>query len=577
MSQLSSYELQQVLSKRFSLGMESEQEIEINAEEVIINSDATVDGEIEDINTSVTEVDETTDRLDDVDDAVATLESLIYSMESSILVGGFDRRTAGVANIALESITSRFDLDPNYLSFGLEAVDDDAESETTSAITKAKTMIGALKSNTGALINKMYMAAAAALGNNTALSAKLIAKATAIKSNINQDNKGGNVIKMSGSVSSKLNLDGTPLAPDAYVKELKRTLDKYNSVVKSYSDNDVLSKFVKDQLSSSSSSASESTSKKAVLQSVKALSEGITKSSKSTGDSEVHTSDRYLGGMLIARTRPTIASIKNAATNASSKPNEQVSQEAVGTAMIGTVKALAGAILFIFSGKVLIGTLLGAIPGTISSGVIGAAAAGAGGALFGVLLSAGLFCLIGFIATHGVVLGCKMIRNGATVTAKEIIELTNAGKSKVDAAAIEVQEVSTIYSIETSGTTSMESNDGVISLNAKQVDAVANLVTNTSATTRNMQSLLKTRKSLISEVNNLTKELATQDSESNVAMVKSNSMFIKQFIKQTIRFEMEMTTYAVSTMKAALAYAEASNGSAPAAEANDDDEKKTVA
>ena len=245
--QLSAYDLEQALAKKFTVSMESEQEIEIQAEEVIINSDATVDGDIEELAEDVGVVEETSENLVQVEEATETLESLIATMESRLLTGGFDKTNAQLANISLESITARFGLESTILSFGMEAVEDDAEGETKSTIDKAKQMLGALKSNSGALLNKMYSAAASALGNVAAISAKLIAKAGSLKSNISADNKGGNPVKLSRGVKRKLTVDGkTALDPNTYVKELKRLTDKYNSVVKVYADTSMLEGFVSD-------------------------------------------------------------------------------------------------------------------------------------------------------------------------------------------------------------------------------------------------------------------------------------------------------------------------------------------
>ena len=107
MTKLTSYDLQQVISKKFVPSFESEQEIEIETDEVVINQIQTTDSEIEELAEESAIVTETSDNLDDVDNTTETLESLIYSMESSILTGGFDVRNAQIANIALESIASQ--------------------------------------------------------------------------------------------------------------------------------------------------------------------------------------------------------------------------------------------------------------------------------------------------------------------------------------------------------------------------------------------------------------------------------------------------------------------------------------
>lgn len=554
MGQLSSYELQQVLSKRFSLGMESEQEIEINAEEVIINSDATVDGDIEELAVDTNAVTESADDLTQIDNVTATLESLIITMESSVLTGGFDKRNAQLANITIESIVSGLGIDPAPFSFGFEEVDEDGEAETKSTIDKAKSVIGALKNSTGALLNKMYAAAASALGNNAAISAKLIAKAGSLKSSIDTANKGGNPISLGRSVKRKLTLDGsTALAPDVYVKELKRLTDKYNSVVKVYSDTDMLNLFVSDIVKSMSGQDGEPSSKKAIIAAVRSISDDVSKSVKTEDGVEGAVSPQYLGGARISLKRPTVKSIETLLTGAVKK--DQVSQEGILELYAAKQVTSLGAVLFGLG-----------IAGAVVSVALPVAAFASGGFLAGLggtALSAG----IAYLSYHGGKKGLQLIGKGQQAESEEKAKMWKAFNAKINSVATEASVTSTVFELNTTSvSTESEETATVTSLSATQIAQVATIIQNTSMTTQAMRAELNKRKSIMKSVDQITKAISKENKDANNPLSNAASTYIKQFIKQTIKFEMELTSHAVSTMKAALAYAEASNGSAPAAE-----------
>lgn len=547
---LSAYDLQSALNKKFTVSFESEQEIEIQAEEVVINSDASVDGEIEELNEDIEAADEASDNIEEVDEAVTTLESLIYSMESSVLTGGFDKRNAALANISLESITTKFDLETTLLSFGMEEVEDDGEAETKSTIGKAKQMLSALKSNSGALLNKMYASAASALGNTAALSAKLLAKATAIKNNINADNKGGDAVKLSRGVKRKLTVDGkTVLSADQYVKELKRLTDKYNTVVKTYADTAVLDTFVSDALSQASGKQGEPKSKKAIIASVRSISEGITKSGNAKGDTETATSEPYLGGAVLTLKRPTKSSVMSLLDDVvkQTENTETVSQEGLGRAIGGLLQIPIGALVF-------------------GAGILGSMAAGT--SLVGATTFSGVVgvILVMAVSMWGIKKGIEWVASGVYKNADELIKLVKGVRNKFSKQAEEAVVLSTEFEVETTGA-SMEADEDatVTSLSAKQIAQVADIILATGTTTQTMRAETNKRKSTIKNVNNLTKALNKEEG-ANTGVTKASATFIKHFIKQTAKFEMQLTSYTVQVMKAALAYAEASNSATPAEE-----------
>ena len=592
MSRLNSINLNNIIGQRFNISMEHDQEIEINAEEVIINSDLTLDGEIEELAEDTDQVTEAVDNIEDVEATVATLEALIASMESSVVTGGFDKRNAMLANISLEAISNRFGLESNILSFGMEEVEDDAEAETKATVGKAKQMLGALKASTGALINKMYNAAASALGNNAAISAKLVSKATSLQSSVNSENKGGNSVKLSRGVKRKLTIDGTTvLSPDEYVKEFKRLTDKYNTVVKAYADSDLLGAFASDALRGMNGTEGEPQSKKVILSTVKTLAEGVTKSAKGGNDLDVNTSDKYLGGATITATRPTADSILAALNGAVKK--DQVSQEGIGNYALGTAQLGVGAAIFTLCGFICLpagaiglasvfSMAMAAIAPAGAVGVATAAATATATTVTGVsaLAGAGIGLPLAIIAGIGGVKSNKLKNDGAEKMVSEISSAYNSIKGKFKGTADEASLICTEFELDTNGV-SMESDEQVTvtSLSASQIGELTTIIKNTAATTQNMKKMLNQRKAVMSSVDKITKALAKEDKEANNPLTKATATFLKQFIKQTIKFEMDLTTYSVNAMKAALVYAEASNNSKSDAEpeANDDDEKKTVA
>ena len=111
MTHMNSYDLQRIVAKKFVPSMESEQEIEIQTDEVVINQITTIDSEIEEIAEDTAKVIDASEKHDDIENTEATLEALIASMESSILTGGYDVRSAGIANIALESIANKYNVE----------------------------------------------------------------------------------------------------------------------------------------------------------------------------------------------------------------------------------------------------------------------------------------------------------------------------------------------------------------------------------------------------------------------------------------------------------------------------------
>ena len=567
MTKLTSYDLQQVISKKFVPSLESEQEIEIETDEVVINQIQTTDSEIEELAEESAIVTETSDNLDDVDNTTETLESLIYSMESSILTGGFDVRNAQIANIALESIASQYDIDSSYLTFGMEEVGEDGEAETKSTIDKAKSMLRALKDNASALLSKMYAATLAALGSTTALSEKLIAKAIQLKSNIDNQNKGGNPVKLAKSVKRKLTVDGkTVLAPDKYLSELKRLTSKYNSVVKVYADNDVLAKFTQDVVKGMAGSDKQTASAKAILATVRELSSGITKKLPSKDGIEEAVSEAYLGGARVHMVKPTVAAVQKALTVEATENN--VSQEGVGRLLKASTKVAGGAILAVTSGVgVGISSIVTAAGiKTIFGGASIAAVAAKAGVSFGAVLGGTvavtlLFVLFAVLWFYGLKKGLKMIGSGWAEYIEEIKKAVEAFKGIFKKSTEDAAEVATEFELETSSV-SMEADEAttaVSSLSANQIKMTSDIIIDTAATTRTMKGQLAKRKAIIKEMEAITKALATAEG-SNSEATKAASAFIKRYIKQTIKFETQLAAYTVGVMKAALAYAEASNG-----------------
>src|SRR5699024_5935778 len=139
----------------------------------------------------------------------------------------------------------------------------------------------------------------------------------------------------------------------------------------------------------------------------------------------------------------------------------------------------------------------------------------------------------------------------------------------------EASEAATEFSLVNTGA-SMEADEAateVSSLSANQVKTVADIILGTSTTTKTMKAQLNKRKAVVKDIDAITKNLSKAD-ESNVQASKAASAFIRRYIKETIKFEMQLTNYTVSIMKAALAYAEASNGAKVAEPEVSEDEKK---
>lgn len=572
MTKLTSYDLQQVISKKFVPSLESEQEIEIETDEVVINQIQTTDSEIEELAEDTASAVEASDNIDDVENTTETLESLIYSMESSILTGGFDVRNAQIANIALESIATQYDIDSSYLTFGMEEVGEDGEAETKSTIDKAKSMLSALKDNASALLNKMYNSALSALGNTTALSEKLIVKASQIKSSVDASNKGNVDVKLPKSVKRRLTLDGKTILPqDQYLNELKRLTAKYNSAVKVYADSNVLSEFSKEVLKGASGSDANPVAKKAMSNVVRELSSGVSKRVKSTDNTEEFVSDVYLGGARIHMLKPTAKAVQQALT-----AKEEVSQEGWRAAGAATTKFDAGLLLTTLG---LAGMGIGVTISTVFGGLTIAALAKSVG--FSIALGLGqislVFAIVAVLSYYGAKKGLKMMGEGWKEWSAEIKKAIEALKARFTKVSSEATEVGTTFELETS-TSSMEAEEvetSVQSLNANQVKAVTDIVLNTANTTKTMKAELNKRKALIKDMDTLTKEMAKAEGN-NSALTSAANTFIKRYIKETIKFEMQLASHTVGVMKAALAYAEASNGAKAAEPEASDDEKKTA-
>ena len=574
MTTLSSYDLAEVLNRKFAVSMENENEIEISADEVIINQTQTTDSEIEELAEEATVFNEASDNLDDIDNTSEALESLIYSMESSILTGGYDVRAAQIANIALESIASQYNIDSDYLTFGLEEVSEDGEAETKSAIGKAKQMLGALKNNTSALLNKMYTSAMAALGSTSALSEKLIVKASQLKNNVNTDNGGNNSVKLPKSVKRKLTVDGTTvLSPDKYLQELKRLTAKYNSVVKVYADTDVLAKFSQDVVAGMNNGSIQTGSKKAIITAVREISSDINKKVGSKKGTEELTSDPYLGGATIHAKKPTVAAVQKALTVQSG--DNTVSQEGVGTFVASGLKMSIGSYMATIgiSGLTLSAKMFSVVA---FKGATTAALTAAGINLtVGALPLTILAVILAVISTYGFKKGMDMLTGNWQSFKDEINKAIAKFASMFKKNTEEASEAATEFSLVNTGA-SMEADEAateVSSLSANQVKTVADIILGTSTTTKTMKAQLNKRKAVVKDIDAITKNLSKAD-ESNVQASKAASAFIRRYIKETIKFEMQLTNYTVSIMKAALAYAEASNGAKVAEPEVSEDEKK---
>ena len=544
MSQLNSYDLSRTIGQHFKVSMESEQEIEISTDTVVINQDLTVAADVEAVAEDNAQLVEVDSQIDDVNEASATLESLIASMESSILRGGFDKTNALLANIALESVATRFDFDVTMLSFGMEAVNEDAEAATKSTMSKAKEMLGVLKSNAGALISKIYRVAASALGNNAQLSATIIAEATKLKSKIDNSNKGGEILHLNTTIGRKLSLgDMKPLSPDNYVREFKRVVDKYNSVVKTYADTNALSAFVNDVVKGMGGSDAQPASTKAIMTAVNNLSEGVNIAVKSDGATEVKQSAPYLGGIAIKTTRPSLKTVEEALSNAVKK--NQVSQEGLANFLGGMVQVVVGGAIFTMG-------FMGMVGGTVMTAMV---LSSVPLAMAGVALAT--------LSFFGARAGAQMIVNGFDQQTEQVGKAIDAASGKMSFAKKFTAIANTDFAVSMPGFGNEDADSKVFkthSLSPKQITDVATIVENTAATTATMKAELNKRKALIKQIDALTKELA-KDKENNAPLQKAAAAFVKQFIRQTIKFEMEMTSYALYVMKSGLTYAMVSNSS----------------
>lgn len=577
---LSSYDLTQIINKRFVPSLESEQEIEIETDQVIINQVSTVDDELESLNDETSEAKEAASNYDAVVETTETLESLIYSMESSVLIGGFDVKTASVANIALESIATRFDIDANQISFGLEATMENGEAETKSTIDKAKTMLGALKDNAGALINKMYTAAAAALGSTAALSEKLLQVASRIRSNINSANKGGVPVSLPKSVKRKLTLDGVTVLPaDKYVMELKRLVAKYNDVVKVYADTNVLSAFSQDILNGMAGKTGQVASQKAIINTVNVIASDIKRKQDTTDGMEAATSDAYLGGARITLTRPTAQMVYEALFPKTSTTT--VSQEAKGKPIRGAVKVAFGAILYTLglsgfvSASLSLGHYLAVLIGTLLKDAFAVQLAEKIGITLPMLAGISVLNIIIIFAialafTKGMEASVRLIKSGGKDLRPEIMSAVNKLKNATSSKSKEAAYASTEFSLDTTNVSNEAEQDAttVNSLSASQIKTVTDIISNTAATTKTMKAELAKRKSVAASIDKIAKGMVDkEDGKSNEATTAAR-LFIKKYIKQTTMFEMQLTSYTVGVMKAALAYAEASNNATAPTETN---------
>lgn len=559
MTKLTSYDLQQVISKKFVPSFESEQEIEIETEEVIINQTLEIDTTDEDLAESINGVNQNDSDVEAADQASESLESLIVAMESSVLTGGFDVSKAQLANITLESISRRFDLPHDTLSFGLEATESDAEAETKSTIGKAKNMLTALKDSTGELISKMYMHAAAALGNTSALSDRILSNTAKIRSAIDMENKGDVVLTLKPRVGAKLSIQGVPLKPDEYIKELKRSLDKYNEVVKIYSDNQVLEKFVQDVISSIGKTEATPKSKSAIITAVKNINQGITKPVK-LGDGVVaYASEPYLGNYCIVSKKPDAKALVSMFNE--SLTEKTVSQEGVGEYAGSMVLQGAGAMLFYGS---QLGFFLGAFGIVAATGVP-------------LTMLAMSMAVVGYYGSRK---GVDLMKDGFDGRSKEVQKAVEAFKSRLAVNAEEASTLSTEFSLSRRSDISMEESKSfdVQALNPKQIQQALALIDNTAMTSRNLKKSLAGRKALIKQVDSLMKEVAKAEGTNN-ALSKAAAVFVKKYLKQTIKFETDMTKYGIDTMRAAINYIGLSNSKMirdVIASMNLADEKKTA-
>lgn len=539
MSTITNYDLQQKISRRFTPSLESEQEIEIETDEVIINQTLHVDGEIEDGIESTNVADETIASIDNVDQATETLESLIDSMESSILKGGFDVDKAKLANITLESISMRFDLDPQCLNFGLEEVTADGEAETKSTIGKAKEMLTALKDNTAALIAKMYMHAAAALGNVQAISDKILSHTSKIRAAIDMENPGTTILPLKVSRVRYLTVNGTPLKPDDYVKEVKRSLDKYNEVVKIYSDASLVEGFASDVITAMGASDASPKAKGAILAAVRNLNNGITKPVKIGDGMIAFSSEPYLGNYCIVAKKPDPKTIINMLNE--QLATKTVSQEGVGTYLGHAAVQGMGAVMYTIG-------QIGFIGGSIGALIVG-----------GIPLTM-LAVSIAVAGYYGSRKGVELLKSGFDGRSEEIKKAIAKFQSTLTATAKEASEVSTAFTLFNQDGISMEAGNeySVQALNPVQIKQVLALIDNTAATTRNMKKSLDARQGVMKQVHDLSKEIAKVEGNNN-ALSKAAASFVKQYIKQSVKFEMDMTNYGVKVMREAINYIGLSN------------------
>lgn len=534
MTTISSYDMQQLIAKRFTPSMESEQEIEIETEQVIINQTLEIGDMAEDVSADVAETNDALDKSESVEQVTESLESLIVTMESSLLAGGFDVTNATLANIALESITRRFDLPVDELSFGLEEVATDGEAETKSVIGKAKGMLGALKDNTAALISKMYLHATAALGSTSALSDRILASTSKIRAAIDMENPGTTILPLNQKAGAKISTRYVPLKPEEYLKELKRSLDKYNEVVKIYSDNRLLESFVQDIITSLGKSDAQPKSRRAILSAVKNMNQGMSKPVSIAPGVVAYASEPYLGNVCIVSKKPDPKHMVEMFNE--SLTTKKVSQEGVGRYVGSAILQGAGAMLF-YTGQ--LGMFLGTAGAIVATGVP-------------LTMLAFSMAVIGYYGTRK---GVDVMKKGFDTHDEEIQKAVSAFKNTISKNAQEVSDMCTEFTLSKQNDISMESEKtfDVQALNPKQILQALALIDNTAATSRNMKQSLAGRKALIKQIDGLTKEIAKAEGN-NSAMTKAASTFVKKYLKQTIKFEMDMTKYGLDTMRGALNY-----------------------
>lgn len=500
-----------------------------------------------------------------VEEDIVALESIVNNLEYQLKRGGITRSSVGLANIGLESVTNKYGI--YDLGISMEDATADSEGATMSVLTKAKQLLGNLKSNILIAMEKVGDAVDRIRGNIVNIALSLKKRTMSLRAELNKDNKGGKVIKV-GGLSKFLTSGSGSVKPEVFLKELNDAIALTEQALGAKSKQDNIAAFVK--LCEESIAGNKNLDTKAL----KAINDSLTKICTITSSKEgtEATTRKYsktgLGGVTISMDKVDegfiqrvledckkyyekcleITKKKQQGGNVSNESISLSMEDGIGSAAISVVKFVLvrlAAVFMLVHGVVNIGLGIG-------FGMMFFSPFGLVSALFPIIGGAG-----------ALMMGAKLISGGSNRGNVDNSHNDDYGiedyQISMEAASLNKSDIASLISTFKVVKRNVPSPEQILSLNAAQVKKTCDDVDKLCDQLLTYGKNVIDRRRIVASLPKNIEKLNNSGDKQSAKATSNTARFIKGYLNELIDFEIDLALVQLNVARAAVQYAEISN------------------